>query len=166
MCSFLTIRTLQTLLFPQAAGQTSSCFASLCISEMKSHIFSQHAGMARPHYSTHWGIHNSTLYTATFPLCWKHSVGEDVWFFAAPPDKVKPGTVKKLYAPDFRHGLGFEAHLCEIWEGNLSANIFFLSFFSEKLTLTCLIVLENWIWRQTYTEVLILHSCCKGQSVL
>lgn len=68
----VTWRT-QTLLFPQAARQTSSCFASLCIPEMKRHIFSQHTGMARPHYSTHWGIHSSRHCTVTSPCCWKQN---------------------------------------------------------------------------------------------
>lgn len=42
---------------------------------MKSHIFSQHTGMARPHYSTHWGIHSrARLYCNVSPfleLQWK-----------------------------------------------------------------------------------------------
>lgn len=74
---FVTWRT-QTRLFPRAARQTSSCFASLCIPEMKRHIFSQHTGMARPHYSTHSGIHSSRRCTVAGNRM------EEAWFLLHP----------------------------------------------------------------------------------
>lgn len=69
---FVTWQT-PSLLSPQAAGQTSSCFASRCILEMKSHIFSRHAGMARPHYSTRRSIRSPARCTVMSPHCWERT---------------------------------------------------------------------------------------------
>lgn len=93
--------------FPQAAPPPSSCFASPSISEMKSHIFSQHAGMARPHYSTHWGIHSSAHCTVTSPKCCKSFQWKKLWLLPAPPSQA---TVQITMSDS-----QFEVCLYEVW---------------------------------------------------
>lgn len=60
---------MQTLLFPQTAGADLTAALHL----LQSHIFSQHAGMTRQHYSTHSGMHRCMARTVT-SHGWKHAV--------------------------------------------------------------------------------------------